>query len=86
VEHQPGALFDDRKPLGLDDHARIARLQTAICTETGELLFFGLGVQYFAGWMDYVIAYVMEHHGEDIADGDMWMCNDPWIGTATSPT
>ncbi len=59
--------------------------QTAICTEDGELLFFGLGVQYFAGWMDYVIAYVMEKHGEDIAEGDMWMCNDPWIGTAHQP-
>jgi len=59
--------------------------QTAICTETGEILFFGLGVQYFAGWMDYVIAYVMERHGEDIAEGDMWMLNDPWIGTAHQP-
>jgi N-methylhydantoinase B len=59
--------------------------QTAICTESGEILFFGLGVQYFAGWMDYVIAYVMEHHGEDIAEGDMWMVNDPWIGTAHQP-
>jgi N-methylhydantoinase B len=59
--------------------------QTAICTESGEILFFGLGVQYFAGWMDYVIAYVMEHHGDDIAEGDMWMVNDPWIGTAHQP-
>ena len=27
----------------------------------------------------------MENHGERIADGDMWICNDPIIGTAHQP-
>jgi N-methylhydantoinase B len=59
--------------------------QTALLTEDGQVLFFGLGVQYFAGWMDWVIKYVMQHHGAEIHDGDMWLVNDPWVGTAHQP-
>jgi N-methylhydantoinase B len=59
--------------------------QTALLTEDGQILFFGLGVQYFAGWMDWVIKYVIQHHGDEIRDGDMWLVNDPWVGTAHQP-
>ena len=27
--------------------------------------------------MDMVVHYIIEHHGERIAPGDMWLCNDP---------
>ena len=29
--------------------------------------------------------YVLEHRGERVRDGDMWLCNDPIIGTAHQP-
>jgi N-methylhydantoinase B len=59
--------------------------QTAILTETGELLFFGPYLQYLAGFMDILVHYIIEHHGTRIAPGDMWLVNDPWIGTAHQP-
>ena len=59
--------------------------QTAILAENGELLFFGPYLQYLGGFMDMVVHYIIEHHGERIAPGDMWLVNDPWIGTAHQP-
>jgi N-methylhydantoinase B len=59
--------------------------QTAILSESGELLFFGPYLQYLAGFMDIVVHYIIEHHGERIRPGDMWLVNDPWIGTAHQP-
>lgn len=59
--------------------------QTAILTETGELLFFGPYLQYLAGFMDMVVHYIVEQHGARIRPGDMWLVNDPWIGTAHQP-
>lgn len=59
--------------------------QTAILTETGELLFFGPYLQYLAGFMDILVHYIVEHHGSRIRPGDMWLVNDPWIGTAHQP-
>ena len=59
--------------------------QTAILSETGELLFFGPYLQYLGGFMDMVVHYIIEHHGQRIAPGDMWLVNDPWIGTAHQP-
>jgi N-methylhydantoinase B len=59
--------------------------QTAILSETGELLFFGPYLQYLAGFMDMVVHYIVEEHGQRIRPGDMWISNDPWIGTAHQP-
>jgi N-methylhydantoinase B len=59
--------------------------QTAILSEDGELLFCGPYLQYLAAIMDNVVHYIIEHHGERIAPGDMWLVNDPWIGTAHQP-
>lgn len=59
--------------------------QTAIITNDGEILFFGPYLQYLAGFMDMVVKYIIEQRGSDIRPGDMWLVNDPWIGTAHQP-
>lgn len=59
--------------------------QTAIITGEGEILFFGPYLQYLAGFMDMVVKYIVEQRGSDIRPGDMWLVNDPWIGTAHQP-
>jgi N-methylhydantoinase B len=59
--------------------------QTAIITADGEILFFGPYLQYLAGFMDMVVKYIIEQRGADIRPGDMWLVNDPWIGTAHQP-
>lgn len=59
--------------------------QTAIITESGEVLFFGPYLQYLAGFMDMVVKYIVENRGDDIKPGDMWLVNDPWVGTAHQP-
>jgi N-methylhydantoinase B len=59
--------------------------QTAIISESGEILFFGPYLQYLAGFMDMVVKFIIERRGEDIRPGDMWLVNDPWVGTAHQP-
>ncbi|WP_041089719.1 hydantoinase B/oxoprolinase family protein [Jeotgalibacillus soli] len=61
--------------------------QTAIFTEDAEILFFGPYLQYFGGMLDVMIKYVIEKRGEEpgIHDGDVFMQNDPWVGTAHQP-
>jgi len=60
-------------------------LSTAILTETGEILAFGSGVSDMAGWFDLVAKYLIEHKGERLAPGDIWLVNDPWIGAVHQP-
>ncbi|SDI40499.1 hydantoinase B/oxoprolinase family protein [Paenibacillus naphthalenovorans] len=61
--------------------------QTAIFTEDAEILFFGPYLQYFGGMLDIMIKYVIEKRGEEpgIHDGDVFLQNDPWVGTAHQP-
>ncbi|MCW3004038.1 MAG: hypothetical protein JWQ20_3336 [Conexibacter sp.] len=59
--------------------------QTAIITPQGEILFFGPYLQYLAGFMDMVVKFITEQRGSEIRPGDMWLVNDPWIGTAHQP-
>jgi N-methylhydantoinase B len=59
--------------------------QTAIITADGEILFFGPYLQYLAGFMDMVVKFIIEQRGNDVKPGDMWLVNDPWIGTAHQP-
>ena len=63
----------------------IRDFQPCILTETAELLYFGPCLQYMSGSLDVMVRYVMENRGERVADGDMWLCNDPIIGTAHQP-
>jgi N-methylhydantoinase B len=63
----------------------IRDFQTCILTEDAQLLYFGPYLQYMAGQLDLMVKYVMEHRGDRLRDGDMWLCNDPIIGTAHQP-
>jgi N-methylhydantoinase B len=63
----------------------IRDFQPCILTETAELLYFGPCLQYMSGSLDTMTRYVMENRGERVADGDMWLCNDPIVGTAHQP-
>ncbi len=63
----------------------IRDFQPCILSETAELLYFGPCLQYMSGSLDVMTRYVMEHRGDHIRDGDMWLCNDPIVGTAHQP-
>jgi N-methylhydantoinase B len=57
--------------------------QTAILAEDGEFVFFGPRVQTMCGTMDLAVRWMLENRGANpgIGDGDMFLCNDPWIGS-----
>jgi N-methylhydantoinase B len=63
----------------------IRDFQPCILTEEAELLYFGPCLQYMAGMLDIQTRYVIEHRGSRVRDGDMWLCNDPIVGTAHQP-
>jgi N-methylhydantoinase B len=63
----------------------IRDFQPCILTEDAELLYFGPCLQYMAGMLDVQTRYVIEHRGQRVRDGDMWLLNDPIIGTAHQP-
>ena len=57
---------------------------TALLTEDAELVYVGNSLQYMIGQFGPNVAWTMEHRGDSpgIDDGDMFLVNDPWIGTA----
>lgn len=61
--------------------------QVTILTELGEPIFYGPFLQYFSGWTDLNVRYILENRSEDpgIHDGDTFLSNDPWIGTGHQP-
>lgn len=61
--------------------------QVTILTEIGEPIFYGPFLQYFSGWTDLNIRYLLERRSTDpgIAEGDMFLCSDPWVGTGHQP-
>ena len=63
----------------------IRDFQTCILTEDAEVLYFGPCLQYMSGMVDMQVRFVMERHGDAVRDGDMWLCNDPIVGTAHQP-
>jgi N-methylhydantoinase B len=50
--------------------------------ERGETVSFGPYVMYHASVTDLIIKWILEHRSDNpgIAKGDMFICNDPWIG------
>ncbi len=57
--------------------------QTSLMTEIGDCVYLGSGVQYYSNFHSLIVKYIMEHHqAETLADGDMLLCNDPYIGCA----
>jgi N-methylhydantoinase B len=56
---------------------------SALLTARGEYLFFGRGVQIHAGVMDLAVRFLLEEYSisPGIADGDVFVTNDPWISS-----
>ena len=57
---------------------------TSILTARGENVVTGTTIQYFTGLADLIVKWTLEHRSEvpGIADGDVFLQNDPWIGAA----
>lgn len=57
---------------------------TCLLTEDGEFVYFGSSLQYMSGQMDTSVRWTIENRGGNpgIADGDMFLANDPWVGSA----
>ena len=55
----------------------------SILTEAGEFVYFGPYIQFFSGMTDLVVKWVLENRSTNpgIGDGDMFLSNDPMIGT-----
>lgn len=53
----------------------------ALLTADGRGLFTGVYVIRQAAALDVMVRRILETFGEDIADGDMFLTNDPWYGS-----
>ncbi|MCY0898506.1 MAG: hydantoinase B/oxoprolinase family protein [Firmicutes bacterium] len=55
----------------------------SILTEDGEIIYYGPYVQWFSGMSDVVVKWILENRSDNpgIEDGDMFLSNDPWVGT-----
>jgi len=57
--------------------------QASLLTETADLVFLGAGVLYFSNQNALTIRYILEHRGSDgLAEDDIYLCNDPYIGAS----
>ncbi len=56
--------------------------QTSLANERGEVMEIGPYISTFTSVMDLAVKWVLEHRAENpgIEPGDMFLCNDPWIG------
>lgn len=57
-------------------------LNPGILTEDGEWVFFGPFLQFQCGAAEHGVKWTLEHRSANpgIRHGDMFLCNDPWIG------
>ena len=55
---------------------------TALLTETGDLLMAGPSIQWFAAIGDLPVKWTLENRSANpgIHDGDVFFTNDPWVG------
>lgn len=70
--------------LSMSPVVMVARdFQSTLMTETGDLVYLGSGVQYFSNQHALTVRYILEHRSVDgLVDGDIWVSNDPYIGSA----
>ncbi|MBS45671.1 MAG: hypothetical protein CMH83_21355 [Nocardioides sp.] len=56
---------------------------TSLLTENGDTIVCGPSVQYFTGHGDLAVKWTLEHRSANpgIEDGDVFLQNDPYIGT-----
>jgi N-methylhydantoinase B len=61
--------------------------QPSIITESGDLVFLGPYLQYFSNAQALTIKWIMENRSENpgIEPGDMFVSNDPYVGTPHQP-
>jgi N-methylhydantoinase B len=57
---------------------------TSLLTEDGDTVVCGPSIQYFTGYGDLVVKWTLENRSANpgIEDGDIFMQNDPYVGTA----
>ena len=57
---------------------------TSLLTEDGDSVVCGPSIQYFTGYGDLVVKWTLENRSRNpgIEDGDIFMQNDPYVGTA----
>jgi len=55
----------------------------SLLTEDGEFVYFGPYLQFFSGMQDLNVKWILENRSENpgIGPDDMFLANDPWIGT-----
>jgi N-methylhydantoinase B len=61
--------------------------QPSILTQRGELVFLGPYLQYFSNAQALTIRWILENRSSDpgIGPGDMFLSNDPYVGTPHQP-
>jgi N-methylhydantoinase B len=61
--------------------------QPSILTQDGELVFLGPYLQYFSNAQSLTIKWILENRSADpgIGPGDMFLSNDPYVGTPHQP-
>ncbi len=61
--------------------------QPSILTERGELVFLGPYLQYFSNAQALTVKWILENRSADpgIGPGDMFLSNDPYVGTPHQP-
>ena len=61
--------------------------QPSILTQHGELVFLGPYLQYFSNAQSLTIKWILENRSSDpgIGPGDMFLSNDPYVGTPHQP-
>lgn len=66
---------------------QILDFNMCILTAEGEVVMNAPYFQHLNSGASFVVRYVLEHFSEDpgIHDGDIFLCNDPWIGVVHQP-
>lgn len=61
--------------------------QPSILTESADLVFLGPYLQYFSNAQALTIKWILENRSDDpgIAPGDVFLSNDPYVGTPHQP-
>jgi N-methylhydantoinase B len=56
----------------------------SILDERGDFVFFGPFLQYLSAACGHAIKWTLENRSQNpgIRDGDVWLCNDPWVGAS----
>ena len=85
MAQEPRARRRDPARLGLGAGRLLTRLRDgASCTEDGDVVVVSPTIQFFSTLADLIVKWTLENRSASpgIADGDVFMQNDPYIGAA----